>query len=96
MTENHTILQSKYPSIKKIKWQKKGKKDIIHHIFMRAKKIISCEKHRQYFDLAVLYIYIYVCMYVYHDFLRECKPCYFLSFTLIGYNPCLLLPANYT
>ena len=26
MTENHKILQSDYPSIKKIKWQKKKKK----------------------------------------------------------------------
>ena len=50
-------------------------------------KMISQVKklNRQYFDLAVSY----------HDFLRECKPCYFLSFIIVEYHPHLLIPANY-
>ena len=59
---NYKILQSKYTSIKKIKWQKKGKKVYNTSYIHEGKTIISCEKHRQYFDLAVAYIY--VCMYV--------------------------------
>ena len=60
---NYKILQSKYTSIKKIKWQKKGYNTSYIH---EGKTIISCEKHRQYFDLAVAYIYVcmYVCMYI--------------------------------